>query len=185
MDNPPPLSIAVTSVRVWDPLVRLLHWGLALAFLVAWTSAEDFMNVHLAAGLTIIAIIGVRSLWGLVGSRHARFDDFVPTPAGIGPYLLAMTRRTARRFLGHNPAGGAMALALWSILLATAALGLLTHFPPSGWQRYTEVMEDAHEILANIALGLVALHVTGVLISSLLHRENLPLSMLTGRKRPL
>lgn len=176
---PPPPS----TVRVWDPLLRLVHWGLAASFLTAWLSAEEVMGVHEAAGLTIIALVGLRALWGLVGSPHARFVDFVPSGAGLLAYLRSMARRRADRHLGHNPAGGAMAVALWFCLLGTAALGLLTRYPVSALRPYGHWLEEAHEVLANGTLALVALHLAGVVVSGLLHRENLPLSMLTGRKR--
>lgn len=174
---PPPM------VRVWDPLLRLVHWGLAGAFLTAWLSAEEVMSVHEVAGLTIIALVGLRALWGMVGSPHARFVDFVPSGAGLLAYLKAMPAGRAARHLGHNPAGGAMAVALWFCLLGTAALGLLTRYPVPALRPYGHWLEEAHEVLANGTLVLVALHLAGVLVSSLLHRENLPLSMLTGRKR--
>lgn len=172
-----------TTVRVWDPLQRLAHWGIAAAFLTAWLSAEEVMALHEAAGLTIIALVGLRALWGLVGSSHARFSDFTPSVSGLLAFLRAMVRWRAQRHLGHNPAGGAMALTLWFCLLGTAALGLLTRYPVPALRPYGHVLEDAHEVLANGTLVLVGLHLTGVLISSLLHRENLVRAMLTGRKR--
>ncbi|MBP7339054.1 cytochrome b/b6 domain-containing protein [Niveispirillum sp.] len=179
-DDTPP---APGTVRVWDPLLRLIHWGIAAAFLTAWLSAEEVMVVHEAAGLSIIALVGVRALWGLIGSTHARFTDFVPSGAGLMAYLRALVHRRADRHLGHNPAGGAMALTLWFCLLGTAALGLLTRYPISALRPYGHWLEEAHELLANGTLVLVGLHLAGVLVSSLLHRENLIRSMLTGRKR--
>ncbi|MBJ7415053.1 MAG: cytochrome b/b6 domain-containing protein [Niveispirillum sp.] len=171
------------TVRVWDPLLRLIHWGIAAAFLTAWLSAEEVMAVHEAAGLTIIALVGLRALWGLIGSSHARFSDFAPSGAGLLAYLRALLQRRADRHLGHNPAGGAMALTLWFALLGTAVLGLLTRYPVPALRPYGHFLEEAHEVLANGTLVLVGLHLAGVLVSSLLHRENLLLSMLTGRKR--
>lgn len=172
-----------TTIRVWDPLLRLIHWGIAAGFLTAWLSAEEWMSVHEAAGLTVIALVGLRALWGLIGGTHARFTDFVPSGSGLLSYVRAMVQRRAGRHLGHNPAGGAMALTLWFALLGTAALGLLSRYPVPALRPYGHWLEEAHEMLANGTLVLVGLHLAGVLISSLLHRENLPLSMLTGRKR--
>lgn len=171
------------TVRVWDRLVRLVHWGIAAGFLIAWLTAEEVMAVHEVAGLTIIALIGLRALWGLIGSHRARFSDFTPSVVGLLAYLRAMVRHRADRYVGHNPAGGAMALTLWFALLGTAALGLLTRYPVPALRPYGHWLEEAHEVLANGTLILVGLHLVGVLISSMLHRENLPLSMLTGRKR--
>lgn len=171
------------TVRVWDPLLRLIHWAIAAAFLTAWLSADEVMALHEAAGLTIIALVGLRALWGLIGSSRARFTDFVPSASGLLAYLRAMIRGRADRHLGHNPAGGAMALTLWFCLLGTAALGLLTRYPLPALRPYGHFLEEAHEVLANGTLVLVGLHLAGVLVSSLLHRENLVHSMLTGRKR--
>lgn len=171
------------TVRVWDPLVRLVHWGIATALVIAWLTAEEVMAVHEAAGLAIIALIGLRALWGLIGSSHARFSDFTPSGAGLLAYMRALVQRRVSRHLGHNPAGGAMALTLWFALLGTAALGLLTRYPVPALRPYGHWLEEAHELLANGTLVLVGLHLAGVLASSLLHRENLALSMLTGRKR--
>lgn len=170
-------------VRVWDPVVRLTHWTIAAAFLTAWLSAEEMMGVHEAAGLTIIAVVGLRALWGLVGPQHARFDDFVPTPAGLLAYARQLLTGKATRHLGHNPAGGAMAVALWLSLLGTAALGLITRYPTEALRPFKHMLEEGHEVMANATLALVALHLAGVLLSSLLHRENLPRSMVTGMKR--
>lgn len=178
-----PVPPSPGTVRVWDPLLRLIHWGIAAAFLTAWLSAEEVMAVHEAAGLAIIALVGLRALWGLIGSSHARFSDFAPSGAGLLSYIRALVQRRADRHLGHNPAGGAMALTLWFALLGTAALGLLTRYPVPGLRPHVHFLEEAHEVLANGTLVLVGLHLAGVLVSSLLHRENLPLSMLTGRKR--
>jgi len=176
-------TVSTNPLRVWDPLVRIIHWGIAGAFLLAWLSAEEMMGVHEAAGLTIIALIGVRALWGLIGSRYARFTDFVPSGGGLFAYLRGMVTGRAPRHRGHNPAGGAMAVTLWFCLLGTAALGLLTRYPLSSLRPYDHWLEEAHEVLANGTLVLVALHVAGVLVSSLLHHENLIVAMLTGRKR--
>lgn len=178
-----PVQPAPGTVRVWDSLLRLIHWGIAAAFLTAWLSAEEVMAVHETAGLTIIALVGLRALWGLIGSGHARFSDFTPSGARLLAYMRALVQRRASRHLGHNPAGGAMALTLWFALLGTAALGLLARYPVPALRPYGHWLEETHEVLANGTLVLVGLHLAGVLASSLLHRENLPLSMLTGRKR--
>lgn len=171
------------TVRVWDRLVRAIHWGIAAAFLTAWLSAEEVMSVHEVVGLTIIALIGLRAFWGLIGSPYARFSDFTPSAAGLLAYLRAIVVCRADRYVGHNPAGGAMALTLWFALLGTAALGLLTRYPVPALRPYGHWLEEAHEVLAIGTLILVGLHLAGVLVSSVLHRENLPRSMLTGRKR--
>lgn len=163
-------------VKVWDPLLRVLHWSLAASFAVAYATGEEILSLHELAGYAIIAIVGVRALWGLIGPEHARFDDFVPGPASLLAYLRDLLAGRGRRYLGHNPAGGAMIVAMLAALLATSATGVLTL---SGG----EAVEELHEAAANITLALVLLHVAGVIVASLLHGENLIGAMITGSKR--
>lgn len=167
---------ASATVRVWDPLLRVLHWSLAAAFLVAYVTGEEAEVLHEMAGYAVLVIVGVRALWGLVGPRHARFDDFVPTPTGLFAYVRGLLAGHAPRHLGHNPAGGAMTIAMLAMLVATAATGVLT-------LQGGEAFEELHEAAANAMLVLVIFHLAGVVLSSLLHGENLVTAMLTGRKR--
>ncbi len=164
-------------VKVWDPLVRVLHWSLAAAFSLAYASGESVEKLHLVAGYAALAIVGARALWGLVGTRHARFGDFVPPPREFASYLKDLALGRARRYVGHNPAGGAMIVALLAAVLGTAASGVLTLYGGHAF-------EDLHEGFANVTLVLVVIHVGGVVLSSLLHRENLVAAMITGRKKP-
>jgi len=171
---------AGSTVRVWDPVVRLFHWSLVVAFVVAWLTGDEMKTVHEAAGYTIVGLLGVRILWGFVGSTHARFTDFVYRPSTVVAYLLDTARLRAKRYVGHNPAGGAMVLALLLMLAATAATGIMMTtdaFWGVGW------VEEAHEIVANLTVVLVGLHLAGVLAASAEHRENLVRAMITGRKR--
>lgn len=168
------------TIRVWDPLVRLFHWSLAVSFALAWLTAEEWEDLHYWAGYTAAALIGFRLLWGLVGPRYARFSQFIRRPGDVARYVGAILTGREPRYLGHNPAGGLMILAL----LAGMALTALT-----GWMYTTDMfwgvewVEETHEAAATLMLGLVGLHVAGVVLASLRHRENLALSMLTGRKR--
>ena len=167
------------TVRVWDPLVRIFHWSLVTAFLTAWL-AEGGERVHDTAGYVVLGLVAFRLVWGLIGTRHARFADFVPTPAGLLAYLRDLATGEAPRHLGHNPAGGAMIVALLTMVALTAGSGWLLitdRFWGSDW------VEALHRAAAWLTLGLVACHVTGVVVSSALHRENLVLAMVTGRKR--
>jgi cytochrome b len=128
----------------------------------------------------VLSLVAFRLVWGLVGTRHARFTDFVPTSVGLLAYLRDLLTGEARRHLGHNPAGGAMILAFLAMVALTAGSGWLLitdRFWGSDW------VEALHRGAAWLTLALVACHVTGVLVSSALHRENLVLAMLTGRKR--
>lgn len=171
-------------IPVWDRLIRVLHWTLAGAFLISWLTAEEVMLPHMAAGFTILGIIAIRSFWGLIGPANARFAGFVPTPHTLFAYLGDLVRGRATRHLGHNPAGGAMIIGLLASLLFTVASGVVLKFGMPGLPLTHHQVEELHEAAATGTLILVFLHVTGVLLSSLLHRENLVHAMLTGRKRP-
>lgn len=177
----PDATLPAGTVRVWDPAIRILHWTIAASFAIAWLSAEEIMPVHEAAGLVILVAVGLRSLWGLIGTSHARFADFVPSPGGFFSYMGALVKGRAARYVGHNPAGGAMIVALLASLLLTVATGVV--LDTGGGILGEDAMEDIHGAMATVTLILVVLHVGGVILSSVLHRENLVKSMLTGRKR--
>lgn len=168
------------TVKVWDVFVRVFHWSLAALFVVAYATGDEIEQVHVAAGYTIAALLGLRILWGLVGPRHARFSDFLRSPSAILAYLREVMLLRAPRYLGHNPAGGAMIVALLLMLGATCATGIMMT-TDAYWG--AEWVEDVHETLANLTLGLIVLHVLGVLVASFEHGENLVAAMITGRKR--
>ena len=167
-------------VRVWDPLVRIFHWSLVAAFFGAWFLGEDGGALHQALGYTVLGPVAFRLVWGTVGSRHARFADFVPTPRRLAGYARDMLARREARHLGHNPAGAVMILALLTLLAATGATGWL-QTTDAFWG--SEWLDRVHALLAHATLVLVGLHVAGVIYSSLRHRENLVRAMVTGRKR--
>lgn len=181
------------TIKVWDPLVRVFHWGLALTFLVAFVSEDELLGAHVWAGYAALGLVGFRLLWGIVGTRHARFGDFVRGPRTVIAYLRRVVGLDAERHLGHNPAGGAMVVALLVTVALTGLSGLLllgaeqSAGPLAGLaaglgHSGTEMVEEAHEFLANFTLLLVLLHLAGVAVASLQHRENLVRSMFTGRK---
>jgi len=167
------------EVRVWDPLVRIFHWSLVIAFATAWLSAEESGRIHRLAGYVVLGLIGFRLVWGVIGTPHARFAAFVRGPGAVLRYLGALRRRPARH-LGHNPAGGAMVIALLALLAVIAGSGCLLT-TDTFWG--VEWVAGLHAAAANLALVLISLHVLGVVISSLIERENLVLAMITGRKR--
>ena len=173
-------AAADTEVKVWDPLVRIFHWSLVLSFTVAFISAEEWDDLHIWAGYMAAGLIAFRLVWGLFGPRHARFISFVTSPGNVVAYAKQILTGDAPRYLGHNPLGGAMILAL---ILSLAVVSV------TGWMftldRFwgVEWVEAVHATFANMMVGLVALHVCGVLISSLSHKENLVRAMVTGRKR--
>ncbi len=167
------------QVRVWDVIVRLFHWSLVASVALAFLT-EDARKLHEFFGYTMVGLIGLRLVWGLIGSHHARFASFVPGPRRLVSYLVDMARGRERRYLGHNPAGGAMVIALLAMLGAIGWTGYLM-----GTDAYfgDERLEDIHELLANILLVMIGLHVGGVILASLRHSENLVLAMITGQKR--
>lgn len=171
---------AAPTVKVWDPAVRLFHWTLVAAFTIAWLTGDDWDRVHETAGYVILALIAFRLAWGLIGPRHARFRQFVRRPSAVTGYLRATVTGREPRYLGHNPAGGAMIVALLAGLVVTAG---------SGWMmtldRFwgVEWVEEVHETAANLMLVLIGLHLAGVALASLRHGENLVRAMVNGRKR--
>ncbi len=176
----PSASGSTGSVLVWDAPVRVFHWLLAASFIGAFVSAESerWRLVHVTLGYTVGALVVFRLLWGLLGTRHARFADFVRGPRAVAGYLRSLLAGRAEHHAGHNPAG---ALAIVG-LLATSML-----IVASGWATYNDIgggwLEDLHEGAADAMLALVWVHVLGVIVSSRLHNENLVRSMINGRKQ--
>ena len=196
-----------TRVKVWDAFVRIFHWSLVLAFFVAYfTEPEDAgFALHVWAGYLVTGLIVLRVIWGFVGTPHARFTDFAFGPAHALRYLVDLARGRAKRHVGHSPAGAWMVYLLLLTLGATVATGMAVlaaeqhagplaplfeatraadvAAPARQEKHGEEALEEAHEILANLALLLVALHILGVAIASLSHRENLVRAMVSGWKR--
>ncbi len=167
-------------IRVWDPFVRLFHWGLVLSFGVAWFSSRSWEQLHDWAGYAAAALVLLRVAWGLFGTRYSRFSQFVHSPRVVLDYLVAMAKGNEARYVGHNPAGGAMIIALMLAMGSTAL---------TGWLLTTDAfwgvtwMQRLHNVLAHGILLLVCLHIAGVLLASFRHRENLIAAMIFGQKR--
>lgn len=165
---------------VWDPLVRLGHWLMVAGFTLAWLTADEWQSVHELAGYGVMGLLAWRITWGFFGSRYARFRQFVRSPSESLSYINDVRQGRERRYLGHNPAGALMVLAL---------LGGLAMLTLSGWL-YTrdtalsgDMLEEVHEFIGNGVLVFIGLHIAGVLLASYRHRENLVKAMLTGKKR--
>lgn len=175
-----PSASAHRDVLVWDAPVRVFHWLMALSFAGAWLTAESerWRMLHVTLGYTMVGLVAFRVLWGLVGTRHARFSSFVRGPAAAGRYLRALWLGRPERHAGHNPAG---ALAIMAMLGLTLAVGA------TGWATFEQLggkwLGEVHEAAAAVMLALVVVHVAAVLLSSWLHRENLVRAMVSGRKR--
>jgi cytochrome b len=167
-------------VSVWDPFVRIFHWSLIALFLFAYFTGNTWDQPHEWAGYTIGGLVACRVLWGFIGSTHARFSDFAYRPAVVLSFLRDSLQLRGKRFLGHNPAGGAMVIALLSsitVICFTGHLMTTDRFWGVSW------VETAHEIFVNMTLGLIVLHIAGVVLASVEHKENLVKSMVTGLKR--
>jgi cytochrome b len=187
------MSNSESNIKVWDPVVRIGHWALVIAFFTAYLTEDDFMALHVWAGYIIGAVVCFRLIWGFVGSRHARFSDFVRSPAASLKYVVGLVRHRSKRYVGHNPAGGIMILLLLSFLLGTVFSGVVLQGMEDGagplatwvsaYADREDVWEDVHEVFANLTLLLVVMHVAGALLSGRAHKENLIKAMLTGRKK--
>ena len=182
------------TVKVWDPFVRIFHWTLVLSFFIAYITEEDFLDIHSFAGYTVLALLLLRIIWGLIGTRHARFNDFVYSPKTIKTFVKDTLTLKAKRYLGHNPAGGAMIILMVISLLITTLTGLAIYGieeqagPLASWSTqkdslWEDVFEETHEFFANFTVLLVFIHVAGVIVESFIHKENLVKSMIDGKKR--
>ena len=172
----------MNKILVWDWPVRLGHWLMVGGFTLAWLTgdSESFRLVHVIAGATVVGVATFRLPWGFIGSRYARFGDFVRGPAAVKNYLVSLLRLLPAHHVGHNPAGG------WAIVLLLG-LGIVTGL--AGWAIYADLgghwLEELHEGLATAMLLVVFIHLAGVFSGSLLHGENLVRAMLTGLKNGL
>lgn len=168
-----------SEILVWDAPVRVFHWLMVLSFAGAYLTAESerWRLVHVSLGYTMGGLIAFRILWGLAGTRYAKFGSFVSGPAVVIRYLQSMVNSNPEHHIGHNPAG-AVAIVLL-LLLSALCVG-------SGWAIYNDMgpnlLEELHEGTAGFMLAVVGAHVLGAIVTSWLHRENLVRSMINGKK---
>lgn len=166
-------------VLVWDAPVRVFHWLMVLCFAGAYFTAESevWRLAHVTLGYTMAGLVAFRLVWGLFGTRYARFASFVRGPQAVLAYVRSMLRGQPEHHTGHNPAG---ALAIVAMLLLTAGIAA------SGWVVYNDLsgewVAELHEVLSHTMLLVVGVHVAGVVVASALHGENLARAMVTGRK---
>ena len=203
------------KVKVWDPLVRIGHWMIVIGFFTAYLTGDELLGLHVWAGYAVAIAVVLRLLWGFVGTKHARFSNFVTGPRAVFRYLSGIRSGSAKRYLGHNPAGAAMILALLFSLTITTVSGMALLAVEDGrgplagiisvqtandqsstssvqlergdderGEGSEELLEGVHSAFTYLTLMLVALHIFGVITSSLAHKESLVTAMVTGRKRP-
>lgn len=167
---------STATIRVWDLPVRLFHWLLVATILFAFLSAEEESALsawHIPSGWVAAVLIAFRLLWGFIGGEHARFADFLK-PSQIAHHLRSLFSANPERSIGHNALGGVAIVAL---------LGTVIGIVWTGAAMIGGGGEELHETLANILLGLIALHVVAVVITSLVTKDNLIGAFVTGNKR--
>ncbi|WP_245415934.1 MULTISPECIES: cytochrome b/b6 domain-containing protein [Mesorhizobium] len=169
-----------SAVCVWTVPVRLFHWSLAASVIIAWAISETSRPLHEYAGYAAAGLILWRLAAGVVGGHYTRFSQFVRAPSAIASYVMDIFLGRERRYIGHNPAGGAMVITLLTLV------GLIAL---TGWMQTTDTywgvawVESTHKFLGNVIVAFVGLHVAGVILASFRHHENLVGSMISGRKR--
>lgn len=179
-DRTPADRTVSRTVAVWDLPLRLWHWAFAASILAAWFTPTVYDRVHRIVGYTALGLLAFRLVWGFWGSRYSRFRMVGVRLRAAPRYLWNLRRGITGRYIGLNPAGSLMLVAL---LLATAvsaitgAMSVTTTFFGVWW------VEDTHHYSSDAVIVLVVLHVLGVLLMGRLQRENLIRAMITGRKR--
>jgi cytochrome b len=179
------------NVLVWDIWVRLFHWFNVIAFFVAYmTPVRLFFTGHLWSGYAVLGLVTFRVAWGFVGSKHARFVDFLYSPGAVLNNLKEMMLFRQKRYLGHGPAGGVMVILLLIGLLATTISGIVLYgaeqagplagmVPAADWHQ----LRDIHALVTSVTVGLIFVHVLGALLSAVTRNDDLVGAMLSGRKR--
>jgi cytochrome b len=168
-----------TKIFVWDAPVRVFHWLMVLSFAGAYLTAESerWRLIHVTLGYTMGGLVAFRIVWGLIGTRYARFSNFVSGIASVKRYVQSLMAGKPEHHVGHNPAG---AVAIVLLLLSSIVI------VATGWGVYNDkggkVVEELHELSSNFMLLIVIIHIAGVVVSSWLHRENLIRAMVTGKK---
>lgn len=166
-------------ILVWDIPTRVFHWLLAVSFAGAFLTAESerYRDIHVLLGYTLLGLIAFRLLWGFVGSRYAQWSSFLFKPSEIADYVVSLLKAKPERYVGHNPAGSVAIFLLLILGITSGVIGVMLFKDIGG-----DVLEELHEMAAYAMLTVVAVHVVGVLVSSVMHRENLVRSMITGFK---
>lgn len=178
-DRTPANQIVSRTVAVWDFPLRLWHWLLAITVLVAWFTPTVYDGLHRIVGYTVIGLLAFRLVWGFTGSRYSRFRMVGVRLRAAPGYLWNLRRGITGRYIGLNPAGTLMLVALLvslAVSTITGAMSVTVTFFGVWW------VEDTHHYSSDAVIVLVVLHVLGVALMGILQRENLIRAMLTGRK---
>jgi cytochrome b len=168
------------SVLVWDFPVRVFHWLLVVSFAGAWLTSESEAQqmIHYAFGYAAVALILFRIVWGVVGTRYARFSQFIKGPTETISHIKALLTGNQHPGLGHNPAG---ALAMISLMALILLIGLTGFW--SVKEYLGDIMSEAHNAIASITTAVVVIHIAAAIIMSYMQKENLVKSMFTGNKQ--
>lgn len=168
------------QVKVWDILVRVTHWTVAAGIIANLFFTENGSELHEYVGYTVLGLVVIRLLWGLVGTRYARFTSFFPTPTRLKRHLSDLSvRRVDEQHLGHNPPAAMMMLSLWAVIIGLGITGYLMEAELLG---NADLLEEIHGLLANSLYLLVPLHIIAAIAMSYWQRQNLIKSMITGKK---
>jgi len=169
-------------ILVWDVPTRVFHWLLAISFAGAFLTAESerYRDIHVTLGYTLLGLIVFRLVWGFIGPRYVKFRSFLFRPGEVVSYVISLAKAKPAHYAGHNPAGSVSVYLLLALGVLTGTTGVLAFQDFGG-----DVLEELHEMTAYAMLTVVALHVAGVVLSSVMHRENLVRSMITGLKSGL
>lgn len=181
-----PSNPKTRQVKVWDILVRFTHWTVAAGIIANLLFTEDGSDLHVYVGYTVVGLVVLRLLWGLVGTRYARFTNFFPTPTRLKAHLSNLSiRRVDEQHLGHNPLAAIMMLSLWAVIIGLGITGYLMEshiFSHMQLLGNKDLLEEVHELLANSLYLLVPLHIIAAIAMSYWQRQNLIKSMITGKK---
>jgi cytochrome b len=171
----------ISHVLVWDLPTRVFHWLLVLSFFGAYLSgdADGYRTLHALLGYTAAGLVAFRLVWGVLGTRWARFSGFIFNIGKAAGYARSLLSGKPLHFTGHNPLGSWAVLGLLALIALACGTGIALYLEIGG----EDAFEDLHEVLANAALALVVLHIAAAIGSSFLHRENLVRAMLTGYKQ--
>lgn len=179
--TPDTRSFPAKPVKVWDVFVRLFHWGLVSCVALNQFVLEAGKTPHQWIGYIASALVLARLIWGFVGSRHARFSDFFPSPSRLRAHIRALREGRHPRYVGHNPVGALMMLALMAVVLALGVTGWMQGLDAFWGQEW---LQDLHEVLANTLLWAAGLHAAAAIVMGRVERINLVQAMVTGIKQP-